>query len=170
MSQPEKNTASYYVDEADDGVLFGKKGHVRIHDPDSSRFFILGMIRCENDTEIVEGIQELRKGILSNPLFAGIPSAQIEAGKTAKFFHAKDDHPEIRAKVFEWLTSADFKLYAVVKEMQQVLKYVQSRNQMDSTYRYHPNELYDLSTRMLFKPRLHQESFIQCHFCKKREI
>jgi hypothetical protein len=159
--------ATYNVDEAGDGILFGRKGRIRLYEPDSSKFFILGMIRCEQDERVASSLYELRTKILSNPLYSGIPSAQEDAGKTAKFFHAKDDHPEIRAKVFEWLTMVDFRFYAVVKEMKKVLEYVKSRNQMDSSYRYHPNELYDLSTRMLFKQRLHKESRYKVIFARR---
>lgn len=70
---------------------------------------------------------------------------------SAATFHAKDDHNEIRAKVFEMLVEIDFKLFAVIKDMHKVLEYVRNRNQMDAAYNYNPNELYDLTTRMLFK-------------------
>lgn len=82
---------------------------------------------------------------------------QEVAGKTARSFHAKDDHSEIRSKVFELLVEIDFKFFAVVKDMRSVREYVRQRNTMHAGYRYNPNELYDLTVRMLFKNRLHQE-------------
>ena len=51
--------------------------------------------------------------------------------------------------------------------MQSVLDYVRSRNQMHSTYRYHPNELYDLTVRMLFKNRLHQHERVHITFARR---
>jgi hypothetical protein len=51
--------------------------------------------------------------------------------------------------------------------MRKVLEYVQNRNQMDSSYRYDPNELYDLTVRMLFKTRLHKEPHYHITFARR---
>ena len=51
--------------------------------------------------------------------------------------------------------------------MRQVHEYVKKRNQMDVPYKYHPNELYDLTTRMLFKQRLHKESAYKITFARR---
>ena len=153
----QKTLATYYVDEAGDGVLFGPMGRNRLDDPDAPRFFMLGMVRCTVDSDAENTLRQLREALQANPLYASIPSMQTVEGKTARAFHAKDDHPEVRAKVFEALLNIDFKFFAVIKDMRAVLKYVEGRNRMNGTYRYHPNELYDLSVRMLFKNKLHTQ-------------
>lgn len=158
---------TYYVDEAGDGVLFGPKGRDRLQDPDAPRFFILGMICPADDAAISARLSTLRSALLANPLYAGIYSLQPEVGKTARTFHAKDDHPEIRSKVFELLTALDFKFYAVIKDMRKVREYVDRRNQMNRTYRYHPNELYDLTVRMLFHERLHKDDRCRIVFARR---
>ena len=157
----------YYVDEAGDGVLFGPRGRSRLEDSDARRFFILGMVQVDDPLPIEQAFNSLRSMLLSNPLYASIPSLQPEAGKTAKYFHAKDDHPEIRAKVFDLLLTMDFKFYAVIKDMHAVLEYVKRRNQMHAEYRYKPDELYDLTVRMLFKQRLHVHSNIDVTFARR---
>lgn len=168
MAKSDSSTlATYYVDEAGDGVLFGPKGRNRLHDADAPKFFMLGMVRCADDKNASESVIELRSELLANPLYSSIHTMKPEVGKTAKFFHAKDDHAEIRSKVFELLVQMDFKFYAVIKDMRQVLQYVTSRNSMDSSYRYHPNELYDLTVRMLFKNRLHKEDHVQITFARR---
>lgn len=159
--------ATYHVDEAGDGVLFGPKGRDRLKDPGAPKFFILGMVRCGNDSEVSRALHELRATCLDHPLYKGIPSMQPSAAKTAKMFHAKDDHPEVRAKLFEVMTGLDFKFYAVIKDMRAVRDYVSRRNQMDSAYRYHPNELYDLTVRMLFKQHLHKEDHYRITFARR---
>jgi hypothetical protein len=159
--------ATYYVDEAGDGVLFGRKGRLRLNEPGARQFFMLGMVRCTDDNDAARQLEALRQSLLSSPLYSGIPSMAPEAKKTARFFHAKDDHNEIRAKVFELLLQIDFKFFAVIKEMRQVHEYVKKRNQMDVPYKYHPNELYDLTTRMLFKQRLHKESAYKITFARR---
>lgn len=158
---------TYYVDEAGDGVLFGPRGRDRLQDEGAHRFFMLGMVVCADDAQTSAHLAELRASLLGNPLYSGIPSMQPAAGKTTRAFHAKDDHPEIRSKVFDLIIGLDFKFYAVIKDMRKVREYVDRRNQMDSTYRYHPNELYDLTVRMLFKQRLHQDDHCRVIFARR---
>lgn len=166
-STPEPNPATYHVDEAGDGVLFGPKGRDRLQDPEAPRFFMLGMVRCVRDAEIAKALEDLRATLMGHPLYKGIHTMKPSVGKTAKMFHAKDDHPEVRAKVFETISTLDFKFYAVIKDMCAVREYVAGRNQMDSSYRYHPNELYDLTVRMLFKQHLHKETHYRITFARR---
>lgn len=166
-NDPEPKAPTYYVDETGDGVLFGQKGRNRLEDPGANQFFILGMVSCEDEIRVADAFSKLRAELLANPLYASIPSMLPASKKTAKAFHAKDDHPEIRAKVFELIVGFDFKFYAVIKDMRKVLEYVQGRNRMNSDYRYHPNELYDLTVRMLFKQRLHKEDHYRVCFARR---
>lgn len=142
-------------------------GRDRLVDADAPQFFMLGMVRCAAEAEVVRQLAELRTALQANPLYATIYSLKPEAQKTARAFHAKDDHAEIRSKVFELLTTLDFKFYAVIKDMRAVRDYVEHRNRMDSTYRYRPNELYDLTVRMLFKQRLHKEDHYRVVFARR---
>lgn len=158
---------TYFVDEAGDGVLFGPRGRDRLKDEDAPQFFMLGMVQCATDAEVSAQLADLRASLQANPLYASIFSLKPAAQKTARAFHAKDDHPEIRSKVFELLTGLDFKFYAVIKDMRKVAEYVQRRNQMDGTYRYHPNELYDLTVRMLFHERLHTNEHCKVVFARR---
>ena len=164
--KPESKTV-YHVDEAGDGVLFGHKGRNRLSDTAGSQFFMLGMVRCINESTVIKALGKLRADLMANPLYASIPSMRLEAGKTSRAFHAKDDHAEIRAKVFELLLTFDFRFYAVIKDIRAVHRYVQGRQFMDSAYRYHPNELYDLTARMLFKQRLHKDSHYRIVFARR---
>lgn len=158
---------TYYVDEAGDGVLFGHMGRDRLNDPEAHQFFMLGMVRCADDTGTAVALDKLRKELMAHPLYASIPSMRPEAQKTALEFHGKNDHPDVRGKVFELLLTLDFKFYAVVKDMRAVKRYVEDRNRMDSKYRYHPNELYDLTVRMLFKQRLHLSDHCRITFARR---
>jgi hypothetical protein len=62
----------------------------------------------------------LRAQLLADPYFKGVPSMQPEAKKTAIFFHAKDDLPEVRREVFKVLERNDFSFYAVIRTMSAV--------------------------------------------------
>jgi hypothetical protein len=92
---------------------------------------------------------------------------QPSAGMTALVFHARSDHPDIRTKVFELLPALDFKFFAVIKDMRAVSRYVKDRNRMDLNYRYRPNELYDLTVRMLFKRQLHLSQRYRIVFARR---
>ncbi len=160
-------TVHYHVDEAGDGVLFGPRGRNRLADADANRFFILGMVSCSDGPAVASALASLRASLLANPLYSGIWSLRPEEMKTARAFHAKDDHPEIRSKVFELVTTFDFKFYAVIKDLRKVCEYVDRRNQMDPVYRYRPNELYDLTVRMLFRERLHKDEHCRVVFARR---
>ena len=123
-----KKTAAFFVDEAGDGVLFGRMGRDRLKDDGAQRFFMLGMCSCQDEQKLSASLAELRASLLANPLYSSIPSMQPDARKTHLCFHAKDDHAEIRSKVFELLISLDFKFHAVVKDMRTVRDYVKRRS------------------------------------------
>jgi hypothetical protein len=46
-------------------------------------------------------------------------------------------------------------------------EYIRQRNEVDSSYRYKINELYDFLIRQLFRDRLHQNDDYEIHFAKR---
>jgi hypothetical protein len=148
-----KCTRYYYVDESGDGVIFSRRGKLLLGQPGSLRFFMLGLLDVSDPVALQSDLDTLRREILSDPYFAGVPSLK----KTARAFHAKDDLPEVRREVFRTLLRHDLKFSAIIKDLYSVADYVRNRNLRDPHYRYHPNELYDFTVRRLFKARLHKE-------------
>jgi hypothetical protein len=170
QSRPENKQATsrnYFVDEAGDGSLFNRKGHVIVGDEGCSRFFMLGMLDVADPAGLAERLDSLRKALVKEPYFKGVPSMQPDAGKTAIAFHAKDYLPEIRREVFAVLAQADVGFQAVVKRKQTVVEYVLSRNAGSGAYHYHPNELYDFTVRRLFKQLLHTETLYNVCFARR---
>jgi hypothetical protein len=145
----------YFVDESGDGVIFDSKGRVLVGTGNVQDYFILGMVECRNLEKLAEDLSNLRTELLADPYFKGVPSMQPKAKKTARFFHAKDDLPEIRREVFQVLQGIDFTFYAVVRTMSAVARQVTIQNAKDPTYRYRPTELYDSAVRRLFDKKLH---------------
>ncbi len=162
-----RSTRNYFVDESGDGVLFSRKGTVRVGAPGCSRFFILGMVDIATPATIGEELEALRAELLSDPYFKDVPSMQPEQGKTAVAFHAKNDLPEVRREVFSLLRNHPFHFSAVVRDKVGVLQYVERRNQHDPDYHYHPNELYDYLVRRLFKNRLHKDDKYNIYFSRR---
>ena len=157
----------YYVDEAGDSNIFTSKGKVIIGTPGCSRYFILGVLDVADPAGLSEAMEKLRQDLLADPYFRDIPSMQPASRKTALAFHATDDVPEVREKVFKLLLSEDVGFRAVVKDKKAVLTYVQQRNQQTDAYRYHPDELYDFLVRRLFKRILHKADEYRILFAKR---
>jgi hypothetical protein len=109
----------------------------------------------------------LRKQILSDPYFKGVPSLLPERKKTASEFHAKDDLPEIRREVFSLLMQHELHFFAVVRDKRRIVKLVREHNLKSPQYRYHPNQLYDRSVSRLFKDRLHKQEAYRIVFAKR---
>lgn len=157
----------YYVDEAGDGTIFDASGKVIIGNEGCSRFFMLGLLDIANPDALATDIRVLRATLLQDPYFKNIPSMQEKSKKTAVFFHAKDDLPEVRREVFHLLSKHELRFFAIVRDKKKVLDYVRQRNEVDSSYRYKINELYDYLCRQLFRDRLHQDDAYEIHFAKR---
>jgi len=166
-SENEKSIRNYFVDEAGDGILFDRKGRPIIGTEGCSQHFILGLLDIAEPEALNKDLFELRKELLSDPYFSGVPSMQPKAKKTALAFHAKDDLPEVRREVFSTLLRHDLRFFAVVRDKRKVLDYVRQRNITDASYRYHPNELYDYLVRSLFKDRLHKDDAYHICFARR---
>ena len=164
----EQTVRHYFVDEAGDSTLFNRRGKVIVGTPGCSRFFILGLLEVPDPIRMKADLEKLRNTLLADVYFKDVPSMQREARKTAVAFHAKDDLPEVRREVFALLkNSPGLRFFAVVTDKMRVLEYVRQRNMRDSSYRYHPNEVYDYLVRRLFRDRLHKADVYNIYFAKR---
>lgn len=167
-SETSSSIRHYFVDEGGDGVLFSRKGKVLVGTEGCSRFFILGLLDVLDPVELNDRFAELRAQLMKDSYFKGVPSMQPNARKTALAFHAKDDLPEVRREIFRLLRDMEgLRFFAVVTDKLSVLEYVRQRNKREPVYRYHPNELYDYLTGILFKERLGQHNKYNIVFSKR---
>ncbi len=176
-NNPGTQRCHYFVDEAGDGTLFNNKGRIIIGQEGCSRFFILGLVRIADSPGLANEMDQLRQDMLADPTLNSLPSMQPERQKTALFFHAKDDIPEVRREVFRLLMKHELSFHAAIKNKQKVAEYVRQRNQTQritmepgivrGDYRYHPNELYDFLVRRLFKNLLLKHDEYQVCFAKR---
>ena len=162
------STRNYFVDECGDSTLFSRKGKVLIGTEGCSRFFMLGLLDVPDPATLQHALDDLRTQLKNDAYFQNVPSMRPEARKTAIAFHAKDDIPEVRKEVFALLRKTDgLRFFAVVSDKWCVLDYVRQRNERDTAYRYHPNELYDYLVRRLFKNLLHKDSAYEIVFSRR---
>ena len=167
-SETPSSIRHYFVDEGGDGTLFSRKGKVLVGTEGCSRFFILGLLDVPNPSALKDRFDTLRLQLMSDSYFKSVPSMQPANRKTALAFHAKDDLPEVRRDVFRLLRDTEgLRFFAVVADKLSVLEYVRQRNKRESAYRYHPNELYDYLTSLLFKERLGQHNRYNIIFSKR---
>lgn len=160
-------TRFYYVDEAGDPHLFNRKNQVIVGKDGCSRYFVLGKLDVAEPDRLAEAMTDLRRRLLADPYFAGVPSMAPGSRKTARIFHAKDDVGEVRREVFQLLMRFDVRFYAVVREKRVIAKRVQEHNQRQPAYRYHPNQLYDRCVPSLFEQRLHKDEAYRIVFAKR---
>lgn len=146
-------TIHHFVDEAGDTTIFGRFGKPLVGTTGTSRFFMVGRLEITDFAALDTALNALRANLLADPLLNTVPSMQPAAGKTALFFHAKDDVPEVRHAVFSVLRQHDLQFSAVVKDKQALLAEFEQRRQQAPSVRYKANghELYDQLIARLFE-------------------
>lgn len=134
----------FFVDESGDPTFFNRKGELIVGKSDCSPILIIGFIRTDNPSEIRKAIFDLHQEIKGDEYLKSIPSIV----KTNLHFHAKDDCPEVREKVFKLIKKLDFKAEFIV-----------ARKRPDIfTKRHKKNEdiFYNEIVTRLFEKKLHQ--------------
>lgn len=141
-----------FVDEAGTPTLFHESGKPIADTYGCSRFFILGKLEVENPSALAAALTDLRQKMLADPLFAGTESFKPERKKTAVAFHAKDDLPEVRFRVFDLLRGfgSQLRFYAVVCDKLKLTERETAKRVMEAGYRFNENSIYDLLMRELF--------------------
>ncbi|MGO8678125.1 MAG: DUF3800 domain-containing protein [Limisphaerales bacterium] len=155
LKQPEPATPEthyIFVDEAGDPTIFGAKGRSLVATKGCSHYFILGKLTVEDPVATAEALTNLRERMKADPFFSTAESFKPERKRTALLFHAKDDLPEVRIKVFDLLRSfgSTLRFHAVVCDKEAVQNEEEARRAADPKYRYNPDHLYDRLTRSLF--------------------
>jgi hypothetical protein len=164
---PVPATKHYFVDEAGDGTLFDRKGRVIAGQEGCSSHFILGVLDVTDPVGLSRKIWDLHRQVLADPFYDGIESFKLERGKTALLFHAKDDIPEVRERVFRLIAAEEVRFFAVVRDKRGLAADVRNKNEQSAAYRYHPNRLYDEMVTRLFKNLLHKDAGYQVCFARR---
>jgi hypothetical protein len=145
---------TYFVDEAGDLTLFGKRRVPRLGTPGCSRSFILGAVSFDDYETLASDLKTLHASLLKNPAFQSIESLKPERGLTFKKFHACKDHPRVRERVFETLQRHPARVFLVVRRKDALLKDEQLREQAGRPLSPWQRE-YDSMVSRLFTNRMH---------------
>lgn len=99
-------------------------------------------------------MEVLRKELLADPYFRNVPSMQPEAKRTALFFHAKDDLPEIRREVFKVLATLGAKVQIAIRRKTALVELARFLHSSGQTLT--ENQVYDDLVKRLFRNLLHK--------------
>jgi len=145
-----KEKEYFFVDESGDPIFYDRNGNYIVGKEGCSKLLALGLIRTENPKGLREKIQKLQSEIISDPYLQGIPSLE----KTKIAFHAKNDVPEVREKVFKLIKELDFKAEFIVgRKVEDIFK---------KRHKGKEGIFYNDLVSKLFENKLHiaQESYI----------
>ena len=150
----DRQIVHYFVDEAGDLTLFDRRGRILVGTEGVSRFFIVGMARIADPDGLRREMRRLRSDLLADKYLATVPSMQPRGSKTALFFHAKDDCPEVRREVFRLLLNQDIKVQAAVRRKDRIAMNLHARKKFG--VRWQPDHIYDDLIKRLFRNSLHK--------------
>ena len=113
MEQPKEYHR--FLDEAGDTTFYGK-GKVNIVGNNGvSNMFMIGMVKLNDPIpEIRRKIVSLQADVVNDEFYYDIPSIQKKKNGHGYFFHATDDIPEVREKMYRFLKTLDCSFKAVV--------------------------------------------------------
>lgn len=150
MRKPKDEDAYFFVDESGD-TDFYKKDRLIVGNPGSLPIFILGYIQTYDPKSIRLALNDLQEEIrleAANSLsFQTIKPDSLQS--SLRSFHAKNDHYQIRDRVFALLPQLDFRAQFVV------IRKVGLEKEFRSRYRGDGNHMYDQISSMLFENSLH---------------
>ncbi len=146
-----EQTAHFFVDEAGDLTLFGRRGKSLLGTEGVSKCFMVGVASIPDPVALKNELGALRRDLLDDGYLKQVYSMCLAAGKTAKFFHAKDDCPEVRREVYKLLARHDIKVQVAIRRKHRLLGEARMRQHLRN-----PNVIYDDLVKSLFKRCLHK--------------
>jgi len=155
MKQPQHGSTYFFVDESGDPTFYDRHGNLIVGRTGCSPILILGLIETQEPEPIRRAIQSLQQEIVHDPYFQDFPSLK----KTTVAFHAKNDVPEIRYRVFQLLATLDFQAqFVVARKIERVFR---------NSFRAQEGEFYDRLVTRLFQNLLHRYEHNFIYFAKR---
>lgn len=162
MKKPSKDINYFFVDESGDPTFYDRQGKLIVGKEGISSILILGFIKTKDPKSIRSTLESLRKQIAGDIYLKGVPSLT----KSLVAFHAKDDCPEVREKVYKTIIDLDFTAELFVARKIQ--------NIFNKRHHGNENEFYDDLISKLFENKLHLSEQNEIYFAvrgsKTRQI
>lgn len=146
MKKLQDKTTYFFVDESGDPYFYDRKGKLIIGKEGCSKVLILGFIKTEEPEILRQTILKVRDDISKDTYLEKVPSL----AKSLKYFHATDDVPEVKEKVFKSINDLPFKAEFIVAR--------KIENLFVKRHEKNPNLFYDDIISKLFQNQLHSSS------------
>jgi hypothetical protein len=145
----------FFVDESGDPTFYDRNGNLIVGQEGCSPILVLGFVETQEPEPIRQALQRLQQDVISDPYFEGVPSL----ARTRVAFHAKDDLPETRYRVFKLLAELDFKAqFVVARKIEKVFR---------NSFHAKEHEFYDHLVTQLFTNTLHRFEANEIYFAKR---
>ena len=139
MKKLHPGSTYFFVDESGDPIFYDRHGNLIVGQPGCARILLLGLVELQNPDAARGRLLELQHEVTHDPYFADLPSIK----RTAVAFHATDDLPEIRYRVFRLLATLDFRAqFVVARKVERVFR---------STFAAKETAFYDHLVSQLFE-------------------
>lgn len=134
----------FFVDESGDPYFYDRDGNFIVGEDGCSKILLLGFVKTEQPEVFRQKVEEVRQLIREDEYLKHIPSTK----KSLVAFHATDDCPEVREKVYKTIQDLPFKSeFIVARKTERIFI---------RRYQKRPNLFYDDLITKLFQNQLHQ--------------
>lgn len=107
----QKDKYYFFIDEGGDSSFYAKRKKLMVGTLGFQPMLNLGMVTLADKKGIRKAIVDFMESIKSDPLYNGIYSVS----QPGWYLHACNDHPEVRAKFFEFLRNLEgYKIYIII--------------------------------------------------------
>ena len=108
-------TSHRFLDEAGDPIFFKKGRILAVGEPGISLAFSMGMVKFNGELHPMRAdIRRLQEAVATDEYLNRILSVAKKIAKGGFYFHATDDPPEVRERLFRFIRSLDCSLEMVV--------------------------------------------------------
>jgi hypothetical protein len=143
MKNPVDRDMFFYVDESGDPTFYDRHGNLVVGKEGCSKVLILGFVSTEDPRALRAALSEVRNDLIGDEYLKSVPSFR----KSLLSFHAKDDCPEVREKVFRAIAGMPFKAhFYVARKVESIFR---------KRHRGKPQVFYDDLVSKLFDAQLH---------------
>jgi hypothetical protein len=155
MKEPQNEHNWFFVDESGDPTFYNRRGELIVGQEGCSHILMLGFIETTNPHALRQSILQLQEDIVQDPYFQGVSSLE----KTKIAFHAKDDLPEIRYRVYKHIATLDFRAQFIIAR--------KAERTFQNKFQANPNLFYDSLITRLFQNVLHRYQRNSIIFAKR---
>lgn len=110
MKLKEHSKLYFFVDESGDPYFYNRDGEYVVGKEGCSKILIMGLMKTEEPESLRKAISILKEEIRSDEYLKDVPSFL----RSLQSFHATDDIPEIRERVYKVIRGLNFKSEFIV--------------------------------------------------------